>query len=77
MGVRQLIASELSGYHWCGEIEANESYLGVYARAKEDVEWGGKVYTAIIPSVHDETLIPIIEKSTAHSIIYNDHIQGL
>ena len=52
--------------------------IGGIRKGKRGRGVGGKVYMAIIPSVHDETLIPIIEKrAQPDSIIYNDHIQGL
>ena len=85
MYLRHLIASRLPSYELSGEIEADESYFGGSRKgnrgrgaAGKVVVFGllkrrGKVYTAIIPNVKAETLLPIIhEKVNPESIVYTD-----
>jgi len=85
MRLRQLIASKLPSYELSGEVEADESYFGGIRKGKRGrgaagkvavfglLKRGGKVYTAIIPNVKTETLLPIIEeKVRPDSIVYTD-----
>jgi transposase len=85
MRLWQLIASKLPSYELSGEVEADESYFGGKRKGKRGrgsagkvavfglLKRGGKVYTAIIPNVKTETLLPIIEqKVQPDSIVYTD-----
>ena len=85
MGLRQLVASKLPSYRLCGEMEADESYFGGVRKGQRGRgaggkiavfglrKRGGKVYTAIIPNVRTETLVPIIEeKVEPDSLVYTD-----
>lgn len=85
MNLRELIASKLPSYDLSGEVEADESYFGGTRKGKRGrgssgkvavfglLKRGGKVYTAIIPNVKTETLLPIIkEKVKPDSIVYTD-----
>ena len=83
--LRRLIASKIPSYELSGEVEADESYFGGIRKGKRGrgaggkvvvfglLKRGGKVYTAIIPNVKTETLLPIIEeKVQPDSIVYTD-----
>ena len=85
MRLRQLIASKLPSYELSGEIEADESYFGGVRKGRRGrgaagkvavfglLKRGGKVYTAIIPDVKTQTIMPIIkEKVRPDSIVYTD-----
>ncbi|MFI5322274.1 MAG: IS1595 family transposase [Thermodesulfobacteriota bacterium] len=85
MRLRQLIASKQPGYELSGEIEADESYFGGKRKGKPGrgaagkvavfglLKRGGKVYTAIIPNMKTEILLPIMqEKVKPDSIVYTD-----
>ena len=85
MRLRKLIASKLPSYELCGEVEADESYFGGIRKGKRGrgaagkvavfglLKRGGKVYTAIIPNVKTETLLPIIQQQVKpDSIVYTD-----
>lgn len=83
--LRQLIASKLPSYELSGEVEADESYFGGSRKGRRGrgaagkvavfglLKRGGKVYTAIIPDVKTETIMPIInERVQPDSIVYTD-----
>ena len=85
MRLRKLIASKLPSYELSGEVEADESYFGGRRKGMRGrgaagkvavfglLKRGGKVYTAIIPNVKTETLLPIIEEYVRpDSIVYTD-----
>ena len=85
MRLRKLIAGKLPSYELCGEVEADESYFGGIRKGKRGrgaagkvavfglLKRGGKVYTAIIPNVKTETLLPIIQQQVKpDSIVYTD-----
>ena len=85
MRLRKLIASQRPSYKLDGEVEADESYFGGVRKGKRGrgakgkiavfglLKRGGRVYTAIIPNVKTETLLPIIEqKVKPDSIVYTD-----
>lgn len=68
-----------------GEIEVDESYFGGVRKGKRGrgaagkvpvfglLKRGGKVYTAIIPNVQENTLFPIIRQTVRpDSIVYTD-----
>lgn len=74
MRLRRLIAAQLPSYRLSGEIEADESYFGGVRKGKRGrgaagkiavfglLKRNGRVYTAIIPDVRTETLLPIIKE---------------
>lgn len=85
MRLRKLIASKLPSYEMSGEVEADESYFGGVRKGRRGrgaagkvvvfglLKRGGKVYTAIIPDVRTDTLLPIIpEQVQPESIVYTD-----
>lgn len=73
MRLRQLIYSKFPSYQLYGEVEVDESYFGGARKGKRGrgvagkvavfglLKRGDKVYTAIIPSIRTETLLPIIQ----------------
>lgn len=84
--LRKLIAEKQdANISFTGEVEADESYFGGKRKGKRGrgaagkvpvfglLKPGGKVFSAVIPNVKTETLVPIInEKVVPDSIVYTD-----